>query len=115
MIVVRIVIDVLFAIGIFFTLAGTLGIIRMPDTFCRLQSSTNIVTMGAMPVVLGCSIYGFAIGNASIGIKALVIMFFLIITNPVASHAMTRAAHKKNAEFCKENICDDLRRDLEDE
>ena len=115
MIVVRILIDLLFAVGIFFTIAGIVGMIRMPDTYCRLQSSTNIATMGALPIALGCAIYGFAIGNSSLGIKALVIMFFLIITNPVASHAMTRAAYKTKAKLFEKNKCDHYGRDEEDQ
>ena len=97
MIVVRILIDLLFAVGIFFTIAGIVGMIRMPDTYCRLQSSTNIATMGALRI------------------KALVIMFFLIITNPVASHAMTRAAYKTKAKLFEKNKCDHYGRDEEDE
>ena len=73
----------------------------MPDTYCRLQSSTNIATMGALPIALGCAIYGFAIGNSSLGIKALVIMFFLIITNPVASHAMTESYMKQRPDYLR--------------
>ena len=71
--------------------------------------------MVALPIASGCVIYGFAIGNSSLGIKALVIMFFLIITNPVASHAMTRAAYKTKAKLFEKNKCDHYGRDEEDE
>lgn len=114
MIVLRIIIDILFAVGIFFVIAGVVGMIRMPDTYCRLQSSTNIATMGALPIAIGCAIYGFAIGNASLGIKALVIVFFLILTNPVASHAMTKAAYKSKAKLFEGTKCDHYRRDEND-
>lgn len=91
----EVIIIVLIIVGLFFTFAGVIGVIRMPDTLCRLQASTNIATMGAMPIALACSIYGFQNGNTSIGIKSLIIIFFLLITNPVASHAMARAAYKR--------------------
>ena len=90
----EIIILILIIMGIFFTFAGVVGILRMPDTLCRLQSSTNIATMGSMPIALACSIYGFLNNNISIGIKSLIIIFFLLITNPVASHAMAKAAYK---------------------
>lgn len=115
MIIFRVIIDLLFIIGIFFIIAGIVGVIRMPDTYCRLQSTTNIATMGALPIAFGCAIYGFTIGNISLGVKALVIAFFLIITNPVASHAMTRAAYKSGAKLCNKTKCDHYRRDEEDE
>ena len=115
MIIIRSLIDILFVIGIFFIFAGVIGMMRMPDTFCRLQSSTNIATMGALPIVIGCAIYGFVIDNSSLGVKSLVIAFFLIITNPVASHAMTRAAYKSGAKLWRRSICDHYGRDIEDE
>jgi len=95
--ITRIIIDLFFALGIFFIIAGVVGMLRMPDTFCRLQSSTNIVTMGGLPILVGCAIYGFSIGNASIGVKSIIIAIFIILTTPAASHAMTKAAYKSGA------------------
>lgn len=107
------IIAILFiVVGLFFTFAGVVGVLRMPDTFCRLQSATNIATMGAMPIALACSIWGFSIGDTSIGIKSLVIVVFLLITNPVASHAMARAGYKLKLNLCKETKFDHYGRDL---
>ncbi len=108
--VTDILVIVLVVIGLFFTFAGVVGIIRMPDTLCRLQSSTNIATMGAMPIAVACSIYGFASGNTSIGVKSLIIVLFLLITNPVASHAMARAAYKTGE--CTKKKWDHYGRDI---
>ena len=77
--ILEVIICILLVIGIFFTLAGVVGVIRMPDTFCRLQSATNIATMGAMPIALACSIYGFSESNTSLGIKSLIIVVFLLV------------------------------------
>lgn len=115
MIIVRIIIDLLFLIGVFFTVAGVVGMLRMPDTYCRLQSSTNIATMGAIPIALAFAIHGFANGNAAIGIKSLVIILFLVITNPIAAHAMTRAAYKSKAKLCDETKCDNYGKEVENE
>ena len=51
---IRIVIDLFLLVGCFFAFAGVVGMLRMPDVFCRMQSSTNIATMG----VIGVSIAG---------------------------------------------------------
>ncbi|WP_052447327.1 monovalent cation/H(+) antiporter subunit G [Clostridium polynesiense] len=95
--ITRIIIDLLFAVGVFFILAGVIGMLRMPDTFCRLQSSTNIVTMGSLPILIGCAVYGFYIGNSSIAVKSMIIAVFILLTNPAASHAMTKAAYRSGA------------------
>lgn len=110
--IVRIIIDILFGIGIFFMFAGVVGMIRMPDTFCRLQSSTNIVTMGGLPILIGASIYGFYTGNTAIGVKSIIIALFLLLTNPAASHAMTKSAYKSGAKMIEKSVCDDYGRDL---
>jgi multicomponent Na+:H+ antiporter subunit G len=103
---IRVIIDICFALGIFFIFAGVVGIIRMPDTFCRLQSSTNIVTMGGIFILSGAMIFGFYKGDISIAIKSIIIAMFIILTNPVASHAMARAAYKSGAEMDKNSVCD---------
>lgn len=109
--ILRIIIDGFFALGIFFMIAGVAGMLRMPDTFCRLQSSTNVVTMGSLPILAGTAIYGFSIGNLGIGVKSIVIALFILITNPAASHAMTVAAYRSDAKMHPDSVCDHLRRD----
>ena len=110
--ILEVIICILLVIGIFFTLAGVVGVIRMPDTFCRLQSATNIATMWAMPIALACSIYGFSESNTSLGIKSLIIVVFLLISNPVGAHAMARAAYKNKAELSDKTKFDHYRRDI---
>ena len=82
------------------------------ESFCRLQSATNIATMGAMPIALACSIYGFSESNTSLGIKSLIIVVFLLISNPVGAHAMARAAYKNKAELSDKTKFDHYRRDI---
>lgn len=112
MTILEIIICILIVVGLFFIFAGVVGVIRMPDTFCRLQSATNIATMGAMPIALACSIYGFGNDNTSLGIKALVIVVFLLISNPVAAHAMARAAYKIKSGLCEKTKFDHYGRDI---
>ena len=46
------VIYVLIGISLFFAFAGVVGLLRMPDAFCRMQSSTNISTLGVLGVII---------------------------------------------------------------
>lgn len=103
---ITVLIDVCLILGVFFVFAGVVGIIRMPDVFCRLQSSTNIVTMGGIFILLAAIIYGIAERNINFVVKAVIMCIFLVLTNPVASHAMAKAAYKSGAEKCEKNICD---------
>ncbi|HEX3873028.1 MAG TPA: monovalent cation/H(+) antiporter subunit G [Solirubrobacteraceae bacterium] len=83
---------VLCALGLVFTLSGAVGILRMPDVYCRIQCSSKTITMGALPVLLGLVV---AEGPfTAYGGRVLVVTVLLLIVNPAASHALARAAYK---------------------
>lgn len=112
MIVLRIFIDILFLIGGFFALAGVIGMLRMPDAYCRMQSSTNTSTLGSICILLGVSLYGFFFLNSTaIGIKSLVIALFIIFTNPVSSYAIARAAKRIRVDMLNTSGSDEHGRD----
>lgn len=109
---VRIVIDVLLALGVFFTFVGVLGVIRMPDVFGRLQASTCIATLGTLSVVLAGVIYAIVNGSeASTYIKLAVILLLVMGTNPVSNHALCKAAYKMGVKPAKELVIDDYKED----
>ena len=54
----------------------------------------------------------FGNNNTSLGVKALVMLVFLLISNPVAAHAMARAAYKIKAELCEKTKFNHYRRDI---
>lgn len=114
-ITLRVIVDIFLFIGCFFAFAGTIGILRMPDSFCRMQSSTNIATLGTAGVLIGGTIYEFAIGNCAMAVKILVIAIFIILTNPIGGHAICRAAYRLGVRPDKEMVCDDYGRDKIDE
>jgi multicomponent Na+:H+ antiporter subunit G len=79
-------------IGLFFTVSGVVGILRMPDVYSRIQCSSKTITMGALPLLLAV-----AVGRGlvtSYGSRALIVAALLLVVNPAASHALARAAYK---------------------
>lgn len=91
----KILIDLFLLAGCFFSLAGTVGMLRMPDAFCRMQSSTNIATLGMLGIGIACLIYSLAVEhNPGMAVKIGLVVVFIFVTNPVASHALARAARK---------------------
>lgn len=114
--VLRIVIDVLIGIGAIFALAGTIGLLKMPDTFSRMQASTCISTMGVLGVALGALLYAiFVMGSTATAIKIAVIALLILTINPVGAHAIARGAYRAGIRPDKPMETDELRRDLEDE
>jgi multicomponent Na+:H+ antiporter subunit G len=81
-----------FVVGMAFMFFGTLGVIRFPDVYTRLQSSSKCDAAGVISILIGLMLgEGFSI----VSLRILVIMVFLLLTNPVATHAIARSAAKR--------------------
>lgn len=112
----RIIADLFIVCGLLFAFAGVMGILRMPDAFCRMQSSTNITTLGILGVIVGGIIYSaFVIRSGEMTIKIAVLGVFYLITTPISGHAIAKGAYWHGVRPEKEMTCDQLREDLEDD
>ncbi len=80
--------DILLIIGGIFLVLGGLGVLRMPDTFNRLQAGTKATTLGAMSMLLGVGLL-----HISWLPKILVFILFIVLTNPVSSHILIRTTY----------------------
>jgi multicomponent Na+:H+ antiporter subunit G len=92
------------AIGFAFSLSGAVGILRMPDVYCRIQCSSKTITMGALPVLLALVIAEGPI--TTYGSRALLVAFLLLVVNPASSHALARAAYKVGVPMWKGAVAD---------
>ena len=110
---VRIIADVLIAISAIFALAGTIGILRMPDPFSRMQASTCIPTLGMLGAMLGALLIAiFVKADVGAAVKIAVIGLLILVTNPLGSHALAKGAYKAGIRPEKKMEVDDLGRDL---
>ena len=83
--------NVLMAVGFFFILAGVVGILRLPDFFTRLHAMGKCDTLGVGLMVAGLALQG---GSVQDGLKMALIVVFVALANPTATHALGRAAHR---------------------
>jgi len=81
--------------GLFFVLAGTLGVLRLPDFYTRLHAAGMTDTLGAELILIGLIIQS---GFTQMSLKLLLVAFFLLMTSPTATHAIAFAAHKAGLE-----------------
>ena len=111
--VLRIIMDLFLLIGLIFALAGTKGIIKMPDTFSRMQASTCVATLGVLGVVIGGLIYAIGVmGSAGTAIKIALVGLLILVTNPIGSHVLARGAYKAGIRPEKKMETDELGRDF---
>jgi multicomponent Na+:H+ antiporter subunit G len=97
---------VLYAIGLFFNLAAVLGIVRMPDVYCRLHSSSKNTTLGSVLIVLGLAIREAAIGEWMAVLKVLAIGLLMLVVTPIGSHALARAAYLQGTPLWEGTVVD---------
>jgi len=79
--------------GGFFLFVAGLGILRLPDVLIRMHASTKAGTLG-VGLVFGAAAFYFR-NTAETAIAGLTIVF-LLVTAPVAAHAIARAAYRLN-------------------
>jgi multicomponent Na+:H+ antiporter subunit G len=80
---------ILLASGAFFLMVSSIGIIRLPDFYTRAHATGKSDTLGLMLTLAGLAVYN---GLELSTIKLLIILLFVMIANPTATHAVTRAA-----------------------
>lgn len=83
--------NVLMGAGFFFILAGVVGILRLPDFYTRLHAMGKCDTLGVGLMVAGLALQG---GSLQDGLKMALIVVFVALANPTATHALGRAAHR---------------------
>ncbi|MBE0666435.1 MAG: monovalent cation/H(+) antiporter subunit G [Bacteroidales bacterium] len=100
---------ILITVGILFNLLGCIGIIRLPDTYNRLQAATKCVTLGCCSILLGVFFhFGFSDG----GIKALIAIPLLFFSSTVAAHALIRGTYHFGVRLGDKSVKDDYKEAL---
>ena len=82
-------------LGSAFCIIGGIGLIRLPDFYSRIHGGGITDTLGAGLVMLGLMLQA---GWSLVTVKLVLIMLFLLLTSPVASHAIARAARHSGLE-----------------
>ena len=84
----RLAADLLLLLGAIFCFLGALGLVRMPDTYNRIQAGTKSATLGSIAMLLGVALLAPAWWS-----KLLAIGGFLLFTSPVSSSVLARAVY----------------------
>lgn len=91
--VVNIISGLLITVGCVFVIGGAVGLIRMPDLYTRVHAASVTDTGGVLFIFLGLMLQAvFIFDNPLAAIKLGVVLVFLFMTAPTASHAVTKAA-----------------------
>ncbi|MGB3610468.1 MAG: monovalent cation/H(+) antiporter subunit G [Cellvibrio sp.] len=70
---------------------GTLGLMRLPNFYQRIHGPAITITLGAGCVLIASMIY-FSTTQSRLVVHELLISFFILLTAPVVSMLLARAA-----------------------
>ncbi len=76
--------------GAFFFITATIGLLRLPDIFTRLHATGKGDTLGAGLILIGLAILS---GFSTTSVKLIVMLTFIFMTSPVATHTICRAVY----------------------
>ena len=76
--------------GLFFCAVGVLGVMRLPDSLTRLHASGKVATLGLFGLLLGAALL-----MPSAWLRLLVLGLFVLLTSPVATHAIAASVHRR--------------------
>ena len=86
----EIIMAALILLGGFFCFVAGLGVLRLPDVLIRMHASTKAGTLGAGLIMAAVALHFMQVG---ITLRAGAAILFLLLTAPVATHVIGRAAY----------------------
>lgn len=82
----------LIAIGLFFFVAGSIGLLRLPDLHSRLHALTKADNLGLGLITLGVAILA---GDFIVSLKLLIIWLLVLASSAASAHLIAQHALRR--------------------
>ena len=103
-------------VGVLFCIIGAVGMLRLPDFYCRTHAATITDTLGAGLMLVGMMLqavdYMIVDGQWQPGgwlvlTKLMFLAAFMLFTSPTSGHALVKAAYAHGVSFVSNEKRDD--------
>jgi multicomponent Na+:H+ antiporter subunit G len=105
---ISIFIGVVVLLGSLLSLVTTIGLLRLPDVYCRSHAASKSATLGVLFILIAALLY-FWITDGYFSARLVLGIIFVFITAPVAGHLITRAAYYTDVPLWEKSVQDDLK------
>lgn len=105
---IEIIVSALVLIGVFFIIASTIGLLRLPDVYGRMHAATKSATLGVASIMLA-SMVMFGVTKDAANMKQILAIIFIFLTAPVGAHMISRAAYQSGVKLWEKSVRDDLK------
>ena len=96
-----IIVCVLLFAGLFFLTGAAVGILRFPDFYSRLHPAGKLDTLGSLLAMTAFALYNlhhFSLGALLTSSKIILIIVFVFVASPTATHAVVDAGVRAGLE-----------------
>lgn len=83
-------------LGSLFALIAAIGVVRMPDLYCRTHAATKAGAFGVSLLLIGLIV---AMPDIRAIVQGLMIIGFFYITAPIGAHMIGRVALQRNVNW----------------
>lgn len=99
------IVSILLISGSLFMLVAAIGVVKLSDVYMRMHAITKAASLGAILMLVAVSLLYV---QWIVWIEALMVVVFVILTAPIASHMIAKAAHKTNMPKGPNYVMDEL-------
>jgi len=103
-----VIVGILIFLGLFFIVAGVVGLVRFPDVYTRAHATGLMSTLGIGCILVASLLYFNWVAD-TFSIKELLILAFLLLTCPVSTHMIVQAAYRTKVALWEESVTDELK------
>ena len=95
-------------IGTFFTAVSCIGLLRLPDVFCRMHAAGKAGTLGVCLTILASMVFFWAL-DWTVVMRGALAIWFQLLTTPAATHLLARASYLTEYPLSERTAVDELR------
>lgn len=103
-----IVVALLMLGGTFFMLVTGIGLVRLPDVYCRMHAAGKAGTLGIALLILAPGLH-FVGTEPFVTLRALLAILFQALTTPGATHLLANACYVRGYPLHDRTEMDDLK------
>lgn len=102
---ITIIVGIAMVVGSLFALTASLGLIRLKDVYMRMHAASKAGTLGSGLLLLALAVHA---GQLDVVTRALAGVIFFLLTAPVSTHLLARAAYMVGYKPCSDTVVDAL-------
>lgn len=96
---------IVLVLGAAFTLLAAIGVVRLPDLYTRMHAASKAGAVGGGLILVAVAVLS---QDASVSMRAVIGVLFLLLTTPVSAHLLARASYLSGYKPCNQTLIDEL-------